>query len=79
MKAKDLLSACFLVFGALLVRRRSSTCCAAAQGVIDGAVLVGHNVGFDAVVLARARRARGLPRLRNPIVDTCRLAASLHP
>ena len=50
-----------------------------AEEVIDGAVLVGHNVGFDAAVLARARRARGLPRLRNPIIDTCRLAASLHP
>ena len=50
-----------------------------AEEVIDGAVLVGHNVGFDAAVLSRARRARGLPRLRNPIVDTCRLAASLHP
>jgi DNA polymerase III epsilon subunit family exonuclease len=50
-----------------------------AEAVIDGAVLVGHNVGFDAAVLARARRARGLPRLRNPIVDTGRLAASLHP
>ena len=50
-----------------------------AEPVIDGAVLVGHNVGFDAAVLARARRARGLPRLRNHIVDTLGLAASLHP
>ena len=50
-----------------------------AEPVIDGAVLVGHHVGFDAAVLARARRARGLPRLRNRSVDTSRVAASLHP
>ena len=50
-----------------------------AEPVLDGSVIVGHNVGFDAAVLARARRARGLPRLRNHIVDTDRLAASLHP
>ena len=50
-----------------------------AEPVIDGAALVGHNTGFDAAVLARARRACGLPRLRNPIVDTRRLAAFLHP
>ena len=50
-----------------------------ADAVIEGAVLVGHNVGFDAAMLTRARRVSRLPRLRNPIVDTCRLAASLHP
>src|SRR5712691_9398116 len=50
-----------------------------AESVIEGAVLVGHNVGFDVAVLARARRARGLPRLPNRSVDTSRLAASLHP
>ena len=49
------------------------------EPVIDGVVLVGHNVGFDATVLGQARRARGLPRLRNHLVDTDRLAASLHP
>jgi len=49
------------------------------EPVIEGAVLVGHNVGFDVAVLTRARRARGLPRLGNRSVDTGRLAASLHP
>jgi DNA polymerase III epsilon subunit-like protein len=47
--------------------------------VVGDAVLVGHHVGFDVAVLARARRARGLPRLRNHAIDTGRLAASLHP
>lgn len=50
-----------------------------AEPVIEGAVLVGHNVGFDVAVLRRARRARGLPRLSNRSIDTSRLAASLHP
>ena len=50
-----------------------------AEPVIDGAVLVGHNAGFDAAVLARARRANGMPRLRNPVVDVRRVAAFLHP
>jgi DNA polymerase III epsilon subunit family exonuclease len=50
-----------------------------AEPVIEGAVLVGHNVGFDAAVLARARRARGLPRLQNHVVATDRLSAALHP
>lgn len=50
-----------------------------AEPVVGGAVLVGHHVGFDLAVLARARRARGLPRWRNHAIDTGRLAASLHP
>jgi DNA polymerase III epsilon subunit family exonuclease len=50
-----------------------------AELMIDGAVLVGHNVGFDVAVLTRARRVRGLPPLRNRAIDTGRLAASLHP
>ena len=50
-----------------------------AEPVIESAVLVGHNVGFDVAVLSRARRARGLPRVRNHVIDTNRLAASLHP
>jgi DNA polymerase-3 subunit epsilon len=50
-----------------------------ADAILGGAVLVGHHIGFDVTVLARARRARRLPRMRNPALDTGRLAASLHP
>jgi DNA polymerase III epsilon subunit family exonuclease len=50
-----------------------------AEPVFGDAVLVGHNVGFDVAVLARARRICRLPRLRNPALDTGRLAAGLHP
>ena len=42
-------------------------------------VLVGHGLAFDLAVLARARRARRMPRLANPALDTMRLAAALHP
>ncbi len=42
-------------------------------------VIVGYNVGFDLAILARERRARRLPRMRNPTLDTRRLAAALHP
>jgi len=51
----------------------------ALEPVVGGALLVGHQVGFDVAVLARARRARGLPRLRNRVADTGRLARALHP
>jgi DNA polymerase III epsilon subunit family exonuclease len=50
-----------------------------AESMFADAVLVGHNVAFDVAVLARARRARRLPRLRNHALDTARLAAALHP
>lgn len=50
-----------------------------AEPVFGDAVLVGHNVGFDVAFLTRAQRACRLPRLRNPVVDTRRLAAGLHP
>jgi DNA polymerase III alpha subunit (gram-positive type) len=50
-----------------------------AAEVIGDAVVVGHNVGFDLAVLARARRARRLARLRHRALDTRRLAAALHP
>jgi DNA polymerase III subunit epsilon len=50
-----------------------------AEPVFADAVLVGHNVGFDIAVLTRGRRACRLPPLRNPALDTARLAAGLHP
>ncbi len=42
-------------------------------------VLVGHGLSFDLAVLDRERRARGLPRVANPTLDTRLLAAALHP
>jgi DNA polymerase-3 subunit epsilon len=41
------------------------------------AVLVGHNVRFDASHLNAALRAHGRPRLANRIIDTCALARRL--
>jgi DNA polymerase III alpha subunit (gram-positive type) len=42
-------------------------------------VLVGHGVGFDVAILDRERRALGLSRLDNPVIDTRALSAALHP
>ena len=50
-----------------------------ASEIVGDDVLVGHNVGFDIAILARARRVHGLPRLANSALDTRRLAAGLHP
>ena len=44
-----------------------------------GRVVVGHDVGFDVSVLARARRRRGLPEPDVIVLDTRRLAVALHP
>ncbi|HUZ44717.1 MAG TPA: DEDD exonuclease domain-containing protein [Acidimicrobiales bacterium] len=41
------------------------------------AVVVGHNVRFDVSFLDAARIRAGLPRIGNPIVDTCSLARRL--
>jgi DNA polymerase-3 subunit epsilon len=51
----------------------------AAERALDGGLIVGHHVDFDMAMLARARRAHGLPALRTGVVDTARLAAALHP
>lgn len=51
----------------------------ALEPVVGDALLVGHQVGFDLAVLARARRARGLPRRRHRVADTGSLARVLHP
>jgi DNA polymerase III epsilon subunit-like protein len=45
----------------------------------DGAVLVGHDVGFDLAVLGRELRAHGRGPLVGPALDTRRLAAGLYP
>ena len=42
-------------------------------------VVVGHDVGFDLAVLARARRARRLPRPAVVALDTRRLSVALDP
>ena len=41
-------------------------------------VLVGHGVSFDLAVIGRERKARRLPAIANPALDTMRLAAALH-
>jgi DNA polymerase-3 subunit epsilon len=41
-------------------------------------VLIGHGVDFDLAVIGRERRARRLPALANPSLDTMRLAAALN-
>lgn len=41
------------------------------------AVVVGHNVRFDVSFLDAARIRAGLPKMGNPIVDTCSLARRL--
>jgi DNA polymerase III epsilon subunit family exonuclease len=51
----------------------------AIEPVVGDALLVGHNIDFDVALLARVRRARGLPRLRNRVADTRRLGRALHP
>jgi DNA polymerase III epsilon subunit-like protein len=45
----------------------------------DGAIVVGHDVGFDVAVLKRARRERHLPEPRMITLDTRRLAVALNP
>ncbi len=42
--------------------------------LVDGAVLVGHNVPFDWSFLNAERRSLGLPPLENPLIDTLTLA-----
>ncbi|MBI4607686.1 MAG: WYL domain-containing protein [Candidatus Rokubacteria bacterium] len=42
--------------------------------LLDGAVLVGHNVGFDWSFLNAERRYLGLPPLEGPLIDTLVLA-----
>ena len=44
---------------------------------IGDAVVVGHNVRFDVSFLDAELMRRGLPRIGNPIVDTCALARRL--
>jgi DNA polymerase-3 subunit epsilon len=41
---------------------------------LQGSILVGHHVQFDAALLDEALRKRFQVRLRNPIVDTAKLA-----
>ncbi len=41
---------------------------------LSGAVLVGHHIGFDAAMLDDALRRHAHVRLRNPLIDTARLA-----
>jgi DNA polymerase-3 subunit epsilon len=49
------------------------------EATVRDAVLVGHSVDFDVAVLTHASRQCGRSRLRNPALDTGRLAAALHP
>jgi DNA polymerase-3 subunit epsilon len=44
-----------------------------------GHVLVGHDIGFDVAVLARARRLHGAPEPEVIALDTRRLAVALQP
>lgn len=49
------------------------------DALLAGRVLVGHGIDFDLAVINRARRASGLPKLRNLALDTLRLAAVVRP
>jgi DNA polymerase-3 subunit epsilon len=42
--------------------------------LLDGAVLIGHNLPFDWSFLAAERRRLGLPPLDNPLIDTLTIA-----
>jgi len=44
---------------------------------VGDAVVVGHNVRFDVSFLDAARIRAGLPKMGNPVVDTCSLARRL--
>jgi DNA polymerase III subunit epsilon len=43
---------------------------------LTGAVIVGHHIGFDAAMIDQALRRHHGIRLRNPLIDTARLAMS---
>ena len=49
------------------------------EELVEGSVLVGHNVGFDCAFVAAAREAAGLAPLPNPVLDTLKLARRLVP
>ena len=49
---------------------------AALLGRITGAVIVGHHIQFDALLLDAALRRHHGVRLRNPLIDTARMAMS---
>jgi DNA polymerase III epsilon subunit-like protein len=49
------------------------------RAVTDGAMIVGHLVGFDLAVIAAEARRRGLPWRRPAFLDTARMAAALDP
>ncbi len=49
------------------------------DALLGDRVIAGHEIGFDLSVLGHARRAGGMGPLRNPSLDTRRLAAALHP
>jgi len=62
-----------------MVRRapRIESVLADLREFLDGTVLVGHNVRFDAGFLNAAFERAGWDRLSNPLVDTCALARRL--
>jgi DNA polymerase III epsilon subunit family exonuclease len=49
------------------------------EAVCEGRVLVGHWIGFDLRVLARAREGLGRPQPPHTALCTMRLAVALHP
>lgn len=49
------------------------------EALLGDQVIVGHGIAFDLAVLARERQAHGRAPIRNPALDTMRLAAALHP
>jgi DNA polymerase III epsilon subunit-like protein len=49
------------------------------RSVTDGALIIGHLVGFDLTVIAAEARRRGLPWRQPAFLDTARMAAALDP
>ncbi len=46
---------------------------------IGDSIIVAHNAPFDMEVISRELERAGLPSIKNPVIDTCRLSKCLFP